>query len=86
MSNMHACMACTDGTHAPMASCVHAFLSAMHAHQAKMMGLKALDAAQILIDDLELGDQLTPEQFIKEREEVRRVVSNIDREVLTDRA
>ena len=51
-----------------------------------MMGLKALDAAQILIDDLELGDQLTPEQFIKEREEVRRVVSNIDREVLTDRA
>lgn len=36
-----------------------------------MMGQKALAAAQILVDDLELHGHLTPEDFLKEREEVR---------------
>ena len=39
--------------------------------QAKMMGRKALDAAQILVDDLQLEGQITAEQFLVEREEVR---------------
>jgi hypothetical protein len=30
--------------------------------KAKMMGKKALDAAQVLIDDLQLHGQLTPQQ------------------------
>ena len=39
--------------------------------QAKMMGRKALDAAQILVDELQLEGQITAEQFLVEREEVR---------------
>jgi pseudouridine-5'-monophosphatase len=35
-----------------------------------MMGRKALEAAQILVDELGLVGQITPEQFRKEREEV----------------
>jgi len=38
--------------------------------KAKMMGQKALAAAQILVDDLQLHEQITPEAFLKEREEV----------------
>eukprot|EP00879_Flechtneria_rotunda_P008552 GHRR01008959.1.p1 GENE.GHRR01008959.1~~GHRR01008959.1.p1 ORF type:complete len:293 (+),score=67.09 GHRR01008959.1:132-881(+) len=38
--------------------------------KAKMMGKKALDAAQVLIDELGLHDVLTPEQFLKQREEI----------------
>lgn len=34
------------------------------------MGRKALEAAQILVDDLELEGKLTAEAFIKEREEL----------------
>eukprot|EP01024_Parvocaulis_polyphysoides_P041715 TRINITY_DN38288_c0_g1_i2.p2 TRINITY_DN38288_c0_g1~~TRINITY_DN38288_c0_g1_i2.p2 ORF type:complete len:237 (+),score=29.42 TRINITY_DN38288_c0_g1_i2:32-712(+) len=36
--------------------------------KAKMMGRKALEAGQILIDELGLDGQLSAEQFIKERE------------------
>ena len=36
-----------------------------------MMGRKALDAAQILVDELQLEGQITAEQFLVEREEVR---------------
>ena len=38
--------------------------------QAKMMGRKALEAAQILIDDLQLGGRITAEEFLKDREQV----------------
>lgn len=38
--------------------------------KAKMMGRKALDAAQILIDDLDLAGKLTAEDFVKEREQL----------------
>ena len=38
--------------------------------QAKMMGRKALEAAQILVADLQLEGRITPEQFLVEREEV----------------
>merc|ERR1712087_213084 len=36
--------------------------------KAKMMGQKALDAAQILLDDLGLQGKITPEEFVAERE------------------
>lgn len=35
-----------------------------------MMGKRATEAAQVLIDELGLEGQLTPEQFLKEREEL----------------
>eukprot|EP00775_Hariotina_reticulata_P007339 gene7340-7551_t len=38
--------------------------------KAKMMGKKALDAAQVLIDELQLQGQLTPQDFLQQREEV----------------
>jgi pseudouridine-5'-monophosphatase len=38
--------------------------------KAKMMGKKALDAAKILIEDTGLQGQLTPEQFLTDREEI----------------
>ncbi len=38
--------------------------------QAKMMGVKALEACQILIDELQLQGQITAEQFLEEREQV----------------
>uniref|UniRef100_A0A061SEW7 Pseudouridine-5'-monophosphatase n=1 Tax=Tetraselmis sp. GSL018 TaxID=582737 RepID=A0A061SEW7_9CHLO len=37
--------------------------------KARMMGKKALEAAQILIDELELGDKLTAAEFLRMREE-----------------
>lgn len=36
--------------------------------KAKMMGKKALEAARTLVDTLQLQDQLTPEEFVRERE------------------
>ncbi|KAF6262827.1 HAD-like domain-containing protein [Scenedesmus sp. NREL 46B-D3] len=36
----------------------------------KMMGKKALDAAQVLIDDLQLHGQLTAQQFLQQREAI----------------
>jgi (DL)-glycerol-3-phosphatase len=38
--------------------------------KAKMMGQKALPAAQTLVSELGLEGQLTPEDFVKEREEM----------------
>eukprot|EP00927_Polykrikos_kofoidii_P079291 TRINITY_DN76082_c0_g1_i1.p1 TRINITY_DN76082_c0_g1~~TRINITY_DN76082_c0_g1_i1.p1 ORF type:complete len:451 (+),score=91.88 TRINITY_DN76082_c0_g1_i1:47-1354(+) len=38
--------------------------------KAKMMGRKALEAAQTLIDDLELGDKITAADFVTEREQI----------------
>ena len=35
-----------------------------------MMGRKALEAAQILVDDLQLEGKITAEEFLKEREQV----------------
>ncbi|EFN53572.1 hypothetical protein CHLNCDRAFT_25699 [Chlorella variabilis] len=37
--------------------------------KARMMGLKAIEAARVLVDELELQGQLTPEQFLADREE-----------------
>jgi hypothetical protein len=37
--------------------------------KAKMMGKKALEAAQILVQDLQLHGQITPEEFVTEREQ-----------------
>eukprot|EP00878_Enallax_costatus_P022189 GHUV01023530.1.p1 GENE.GHUV01023530.1~~GHUV01023530.1.p1 ORF type:complete len:213 (+),score=49.06 GHUV01023530.1:24-662(+) len=37
---------------------------------AKMMGKKALDAAQVFIDDMQLHGQLTPEEFLQQREAI----------------
>lgn len=37
--------------------------------KAKMMGQKALEAARILVSELQLEGQITPEQFLREREE-----------------
>ena len=34
-----------------------------------MMGKKALEAAQTLVDELDLHGHVTPEQFLSEREE-----------------
>ena len=34
-----------------------------------MMGKKALAAAQLLVDQLQLHDQVTPEEFLRQREE-----------------
>jgi hypothetical protein len=36
----------------------------------QMMGKRATEAAQVLIDELGLEGQLSPEQFLKEREEL----------------
>ena len=38
--------------------------------KAKMMGKKALEAAQVLINETDLHGQLTAEQFLKQREEI----------------
>jgi len=38
--------------------------------KAKMMGRKALEAAQILVDDLDLAGKITAEEFVKEREQL----------------
>jgi (DL)-glycerol-3-phosphatase len=38
--------------------------------KAKMMGRKALPAAQALIDELQLHGQITAEEFVKEREQM----------------
>lgn len=38
--------------------------------KAKMMGKKALDAAQVLIDELQLHGQLSAQQFLQQREEI----------------
>lgn len=37
--------------------------------KSRMMGKKALEAAKILVDELELGEQITPEEFVRAREE-----------------
>ena len=37
--------------------------------KSKMMGKRALDAGRVLIAELQLGDVLTAEEFVKEREE-----------------
>mmetsp|Transcript_20908 Transcript_20908/g.57978 ORF Transcript_20908/g.57978 Transcript_20908/m.57978 type:complete len:231 (+) Transcript_20908:96-788(+) len=37
--------------------------------KAKMMGKKALDAAKILVDELDLSESLTPEEFVAMREQ-----------------
>jgi len=38
--------------------------------KAKMMGMKALEAATLLIDDLGLEDKISPEDFVAEREKL----------------
>ncbi|KAF6138497.1 hypothetical protein GIB67_022531 [Kingdonia uniflora] len=38
----------------------------------KMMGKKALEAAKVFVEETGIGDSLTPEQFIVEREEMLR--------------
>ena len=53
----------------PIANCQMSSIdSAVGALQARMMGKKALEAAQILVSDLQLEDVLTPQQFVDERE------------------
>lgn len=37
--------------------------------KAKQMGKKALESAQVLIDELQLHGQITPEEFLRQREE-----------------
>lgn len=41
----------------------------MRTFQAKMMGKKALEAAELLVSELGLQGQISAEQFLKEREE-----------------
>lgn len=38
--------------------------------KAKMMGQKAIEAARIYVDELELGGTLTPEEFLEQREAI----------------
>ncbi len=37
--------------------------------QSKCMGRKAIEAARIVIEELQLQDHFTPERFLEEREE-----------------
>ena len=49
--------------------CLPACLASLCLPALQMMGKKALEAAQTLVDELDLHGHITPEQFLTEREE-----------------